>query len=90
MREGEMRNAKTIIIGTVSYTHLDVYKRQTRFCIVSRSSWANTIQIFSIARPIGVEVSNFSVEDTNSTLYCWNSSIILAKSRMERLIRSSL
>ena len=51
---------------------------------------ANTIQIFNIARPIGVEVSNFSVEDTNSTLYCWNSSIMLAKSRMERLIRSSL
>ena len=46
--------------------------------------------IFSIARPIGVEVSNFSVEDTNSTLYCWNNSIMLAKSRMERLIRSSL
>ena len=25
--------------------------------------------MFSMARPIGVEVSNFSVEDTNSTLY---------------------
>ena len=43
-----------------------------------------------MARPIGVDVSNFSVEETNSTLYCWNSSIMVAKSRMERLIRSSL
>ena len=34
---------------------------------VSRSSCANTMQIFNIARPIGVEVSNFSVEETNST-----------------------
>ena len=29
----------------------------------------DTMQIFSMARPIGVEVSNFSVEDTNSTSY---------------------
>ena len=56
----------------------------------SRSSWANTIQILSIALPIGVEVSNFSVQDTNSTLYCLNSSMSFAKSTMERLIRSSL
>ena len=68
----------------------DSHASCTRFCIVSRSSWANTIQIFSIARPIGVEVSNFSVEDTNSTSYFWKKSIIFAKSRMERLMRSSL
>ena len=43
-----------------------------------------------IARPIGVEVSNFSVQDTNSTSYCLNSSMSFAKSTMERLIRSSL
>ena len=42
------------------------------------------------ARPIGVEVSNFSVQDTNSTSYCLNSSMSFAKSTMERLIRSSL
>ena len=41
-------------------------------------------------RAVGVEVSNFSVEDTNSTSYFWKKSIIFAKSRMERLIRSSL
>ena len=39
---------------------------------------------------IGVLTGLLSVEETNSTLYCWNSSIIVAKSRIERLIRSSL
>ena len=48
------------------------------------------MQMFSIARPMGVEVSNFSVEETNSTLYSWNSSIMVAKSRIERLILSNL
>ena len=48
------------------------------------------MQMFSIARPIGVDVSNFSVEEINSTLYSWNSAIMFAKSRMERLMRSSL
>ena len=57
---------------------------------ISRSSCANTMQMLSIARPIGEEVSNFSVVDTNSTLCFPNCSIILEKSRMERLIRSSL
>ena len=37
------------------------------------------MQILSIARPIGVEVSNFSVQDTNSTSYCLNSSMSFAK-----------
>ena len=38
-------------------------------------------------RPIGVEVSNFSVEDTNSTLYCWNNSIMLAKSHYKKIVQ---
>ena len=62
----------------------------TRFWMVSRSSWAKTMQMCSIALPMGVEVSNRSVEETNSTRCCWNSCIMLAKSRIERLIRSSL
>ncbi len=60
----------------------------TRFWIVWCSNCANTMQIFSMARLIGVEVSNFSVEEMNSTLYFWNSAIMLAKSRMEFLIAS--
>ena len=58
--------------------------------MVSRSNCANTMQMLSMARPMGEEVSNFSVVDTNSTLCFPNFSIILEKSRIERLMRSNL
>ena len=67
-------------IESVLHTHLDALT--FKLC--------KEMQILSIARPIGVEVSNFSVQETNSTSYCLNSSMSFAKSTMERLIRSSL
>lgn len=44
------------------------------------------MQIFNKVPPIGIELSNFSAVETNSTSYSWNSSIIFAKYKMERLI----
>ena len=46
-----------------------LYTRTTKERLEALEIQKDTMQIFSIARPIGVEVSNFSVEDTNSTSY---------------------
>ena len=44
--------------------------------------------IYSMARPIGVEVSNFSVAETKEMRFDSRMLMKSAKSRMERLIRS--
>ena len=57
--------------------------------MVSRSSWAKIITIISMALPMGESVSNFSIVLVKLTACRWNTSITLAKSSTERLMRSS-
>ena len=58
--------------------------------IISRSNWAKERRMFSINRPIEVEVSNRWVTETKETLRRSKSSISLVKSSRERESRSSL
>jgi hypothetical protein len=58
--------------------------------MISRSNWANESSTFSINRPTEVVVLNCWVTETKETRCFSNVSIIRAKSKSERLRRSTL
>jgi hypothetical protein len=61
----------------------------TRSMMVSRSNWANMPSICTSIRPIGVEVSNGSVADRNTTPHASSSSSRVTMSRKLRENRST-
>jgi hypothetical protein len=58
--------------------------------IISRSNWAKESRMFNVGRPMELVVLNCWVTETKLTLNLPNRSMILAKSRRARLMRSTL
>ena len=61
---------------------------RTRWAMVSRSSWANTLAMYIMALPMGVDVSNFSRMQRKPTPQPSSFRIRSAKSPTLRLTRS--
>jgi hypothetical protein len=76
--------------GPLALARVAAILSRVRSEMISRSNWANESRMFRISRPIGVAVLKCWVTETNDTWCRSNTSIIRAKSRSDRLMRSTL